>query len=101
MAFKYATHEDHVLEHKLMNKRLSCAKTVAGTQKLHCIIPITNTSVKVSVFSLSEKFRREQVVFEKYVSSDAPLSGYVTAKYDDQWLLGYIMEAFDYTQKLS
>ena len=100
MAFKYATHEDHVLEHKLISKRLSCAKTVAGTQKLHCIIPVTNTSVNVSEFSFSQRFRKEQVVFEKNASYDAPLSGYLTAKYDNQWWLGYIIEAFDYTQEV-
>ena len=40
------------------------------------------------------------VVFEKNASYDAPLSGYLTAKYDNQWWLGYIIEAFDYTQEV-
>ena len=60
--FGYATFEEHVQEAKEREERLKVCKTVAGTQKLHCIVPVgERTLLKSDNFSDSPHSRRERV----------------------------------------
>ena len=52
--FDFATSTDHEEEERLLTERYKYCRTVPGTRSLYCIIPITNTSVEVRQFSLSE-----------------------------------------------
>ena len=49
--FGYATFEEHFQEAKVLEARLKVSKTVAGTQKLHCIGPVGENTVEVRQFS--------------------------------------------------
>ena len=42
-------------------ERLARSRTVAGTQKLHCFIPVSANTVEVKLFSSSTVSRREKV----------------------------------------
>lgn len=101
MKFQFVTNEQYFSEEKLISDRFERAKTIAGTQKLHSFIPISNNSLKVSEYSKSKKFRQEKVVFAQHEAFNGQLAGYVTARYNDQWWLAYIMEAFPETQEVN
>ena len=47
MSFGYVTNKDHEEEAKLLEARLLLSKRIPGTQKLHCIKPISNCFVLV------------------------------------------------------
>ena len=57
--------------------------------------------MKVSEYSESKNFREEKVVFAQHETFDGQLAGYVTVRYNDQWWLAYIMEAFSENQEVN
>ena len=76
-----------------LQERLSKAKTIAGTQKLHSFVPINTTSLQVREFSASCNVRIEnvQVVAAHHRSiNTCDAKGYATAIYEDEWWLGYV-----------
>ena len=61
MYFGYATNENHEQEAKLLEARLLLSKRIPGTQKLHCIKPISNCFVLVKEYSSSNEETKKRV----------------------------------------
>ncbi|KAL5515976.1 hypothetical protein EMCRGX_G001232 [Ephydatia muelleri] len=77
--FGYATFEEHVQEAKEREERLKVCKTVAGTQKLHCIVPVGEKGLP-----LAHAVRT--------LSIDT-IYGYVTDAYNGSCWLGCVLNA--------
>ena len=94
--FDFASSADHEEEERLLTERYKYCRTVPGTRSLHCIIPITNTSVEVRQFSLSPVKRIERVCTAAAAHVEThPLSsikGYVTVAYDGCCWLGCVVK---------
>ena len=91
--FKFLTANDWSKEDAILQERLSKAKTIAGTQKLHSFVPINTTSLQVREFSASCNVRIEnvQVVAAHHRSiNTCDAKGYATAICEDEWWLGYV-----------
>ena len=100
MKFGYGTQEAYDEEERNLEERLKTAKTIAGTQKLHAFIPISETALQVREFSLSEEHRIESAISKSTPTFNGKLSGYVTVHYDGKWWLACIMEAFQDTHEV-
>ena len=61
MSFGYVTNKDHEEEAKLLEARLLLSKRIPGTQKLHCIKPISNCFVLVKEYSNSSDETKKRV----------------------------------------
>ena len=75
MHFCFVELKEHDEEAKILEDRLSRSRTVPGTQKLHCFIPVSTNTVEVKLYSSSVVPRREKVV----VGNAPVLSRHVTA----------------------
>ena len=101
MKFCFVTHEQYQAEEKLLSNRLKDAKTIAGTQKLHAFIPTSKSTLNVSEFSYSLNVHKEKVIHGPLCSTfTGQLSGYVTVRYNTQWWLAYIYEAYQSTHEV-
>ena len=61
MSFGYASNKDHDEEAKLLETRFLMSKPIPGTQKLHCIKPISNSNVVVKEYSCSSEQTKKRV----------------------------------------
>ena len=52
---RYSTNDEHEEEKKLLSERFTKAKTIKGTLKYHCMIPISCKELEAKIFSLHEK----------------------------------------------
>eukprot|EP00731_Ephydatia_muelleri_P008474 Em0004g812a len=68
ITFKFITTEEWGNEETLLQERSSKAKTIAGTQRLHCFVPVDTSTLQVLEYSAS-----------------CDQSCYVTAIYDGAW----------------
>jgi len=97
--FHYATAADYEKEETLLRSRFESSRTVAGTHKLHSIIPLSKELVEVREFSTSARTRVESVTLSSpatticlSVANLVHIKGYITAKYDGHWWLGCVIK---------
>ena len=58
--FKYCTIDDYGQEEMFLEERLKVSRTISGTQKLHCFIPLSNTKILTKSFSKSSTAKEER-----------------------------------------
>ncbi|KAL5509652.1 hypothetical protein EMCRGX_G005052 [Ephydatia muelleri] len=88
--------KEHEQEAKLLDRRLARSRTVPGTQKHHCFIPISPNTLEVKLFSSSTVSRREKVEVGSapvLTPQATAISGYVTMAYDGECWLGCVVGA--------
>jgi hypothetical protein len=97
--FYYATAAEYEEEATLLRSRFELSRTIAGTHKLHSIIPISKELVEVREFSSSQLTRVESVTLSSLatnsglsVANIVHFKGYITAKYDGHWWLGCVLK---------
>ena len=56
ITFKFITTEEWGNEETLLQERFSKAKTIAGTQRLHCFVPVDTSTLQVQEYSASCDF---------------------------------------------
>ena len=61
MSFGYATNKDHEEEAKFLEARFLLSRQVTGTQKLHCIKPISKSFVLVKEYSCSSEQIKKRI----------------------------------------
>jgi hypothetical protein len=88
----FLTNEDHKKEILLLQKRHTKARTIAGTQKIHHLKPVSLVSLKVKHFSASEHSCIEKVTEGEELLTDEQVHGFVTVAYDTHWWVAYILE---------
>jgi hypothetical protein len=80
----------------MLEHRFQLARTIAGTHRLHCFVPLSAQLVEVRDFSSSLKKRVERISLTSDTTSTAiritSVNGYVTAKYDGHWWLACVMQ---------
>lgn len=105
--FYYATAVEYEKEETLLRSRFESSRTIAGTHKLHSIIPISKELVEVREFSISELTRVECVTLSSpaasiglSVANLVHIKGYITAKYDGHWWLGCVLKTIPESEEV-
>ena len=89
--FKYCTSDDYRQE-EILEERLK-SRTIPGTQKLHCFIPLSNTKILTKMFSNSSVAKEERVTrLSKMEIAIDETEGFVTAVYKNEWWLGCVLQ---------
>ena len=88
----FSTNKEHEEESQLLQERHLNARTIAGTQKLHHLQPVSLTSLKVKHYSLSDHSSIEKVTEKEEVLPEEKIHGFVTVAYDGHWWVAYVME---------
>ena len=91
ITFRFLTTKDWSDEDSLLQERLSRAKTIAGTQRLHSFVPISTTALHVREYSASCDVYTENV--QVAVSDNVNIcdvKGYATAVYGGNWWVAYV-----------
>jgi hypothetical protein len=89
---RFSTNKEHEDESKLLQERHSSARTIAGTQKLHHLQPVSLTSLKVKQYSLSDDSTIETVTEKEEIVPDEKIHGFVTAAYGGHWWVAYVLD---------
>lgn len=88
----FSTNKEHEEESQLLQQRHSNARSIAGTQKLHHLKPVSLISLEVKRFSLSNDSNIEKVTEEEELLPEEKIHGFVTAGYDVHWWVAYMMK---------
>lgn len=62
VTFAFGTIDEHRDTEKLLEERFASSRSIPGTQKLHCFVPVSEHSVVARVFSSSPLFRKARVI---------------------------------------
>ena len=91
--FKYCTIDDYRQEEIFLEERLKISRTIPGTQKLHCFIPLNNAKILTKSFSNSSVAKEERAIhLHKTEIPIDEIKGFVTAMYEDDWCLGCVLQ---------
>ena len=80
------------MEEIFLHDQFQQSRTISGTQKLHCFIPLTKNKLHTKVFSYSSTPKEERVTLSETV--ELPLeeiNGFVTVVHNDQWWISYVL----------
>ena len=90
----YAMVAEYKNETSMLEKRFELARTIAGTHKLHCLVPISTQQVEVRNISASvdKQVERISITSDTIAMKITSINGYVTAKYDGHWWLACVMK---------
>ena len=91
--FKYCTSDDYRQEEIFLEERLKISRTIPGTQKLHCFIPLSNAKILTKIFSNSSVAKEERVTrLSKTEIAIDEIKGFVTAVRETDWWLGCVLQ---------
>ena len=80
----------------MLEHRFQLARTIAGTHRLHCFVPLSAQLVEVQNFSSSLEKPVERISLTSDTTGTAikitSINSYVTAKYDGHWWLACVMQ---------
>ena len=85
--FEYSSMEDYREEAEHLEQRFLLSRTIPGTRKYHCFIPVSSNEVKVAYY-----FHREKVTLG---SNDLPIesiTGFVTCLSEHKWWLACVVK---------
>ena len=91
--FKYCTSDDYRQEEIFLEERLKISRTIPGTQKLHCFIPLSNAKILTKMFSNSSVAKEERVthLIKTEIAIDE-IKGFITAVYENEWWLDCVLQ---------
>ena len=90
--FKYCSLDEYKRQEIFLKDRFEQSRTIPGTRKLHCFIPLTRSMVSTKVYSFSTICKEERVtVIEGELELDN-LQGYVTCVYNKEWWIACVLE---------
>ena len=89
--FKFCTCDDYKRAETFLQERFQKSKTIPGTQKLHCFVPLTKNTLCTKLYSNSSVQKEEKVALvETDGLSLEEINGFVAVVYDEMWWIGCI-----------
>ena len=101
IVFTYCTTDDYKITESFLDNRFQKSKTIPGTQKLHCFIPLTKNTLHTKVFSNSKILKEEKVTLCE--TDELPfeeINGFVTAVHNDQWWIGCVLHIDEISREI-
>ena len=92
MAFKYLNMDDYKSEQILLEQRFKQSRTIPGTRKLHCFIPLSRNKVSTKVYSSSAISKIESHSPGGRPSTWRNKKGFVTCAYNGYWWLACVLQ---------
>ena len=95
---------DRQTEEDLQHERISIAKTIAGTRRLHGFKPLSKSILRAWEFIASSSVREVSVVKDTVREVEVELraiAGYVAVEYDGEWWIAYVNEIFPQSNEVS
>ncbi len=89
-------------EQQFLSERFAIAKTVAGTQRLHSFVPVSETKLQVREYSNSSSSTVVSVIKNsiKELELEA-IQGYIAVEYNEKWWVAYVDELRPGTHEVS
>jgi len=91
--FKFCTSEDYKRAETFLQERFQKSRTIPGTQKLHCFVPLTENSLRTKLYSNSSIQKEERVAL---IETDGlrmeEINGFVAVAYDEMWWIGCVLD---------
>ena len=90
--FRYCSDEDYERERSSLERRFQLSWTIPSTRKLHSFVPISNSTLKVRLYSAPDASRKKKVTLAKNDIPPESIAGFVTCLYDGNWWLACVLE---------
>ena len=92
ISFEYLTANDWQIESTILKERFSNAKTIPGTQKLHCFNPLSTYELQVQDYSSSSVSRIEKIMSQNVSQLNiSSITGYMVEEYDEHWWIDCVL----------
>ena len=92
VVFSYCTTDDYSRVETLLQGRFQKSRTIPGTQKLHCFIPISKTTVSTKVYSNSDTQKEQKVTLSETTElSLEEINGFITVVESGHWWVGCVL----------
>lgn len=98
--FKYSTDKDYENHKEFLEIRHASARPIPGTQKLHCVIPVSRTAIQTKMYSNSTEYKVESVLLNPIELDLEDIRGYVIVVYDNQWWVGCVLDVNILTEQV-
>ncbi len=100
-SFQYITLEDYKSEEVLLEQRFRQSRTIPGTRKLHCFIPVSRSKVSTKVYSSSATSTEKTVTIQENELVPEEIRGFVTCVYDEKWWVACVLQVDEYSEQVS
>ncbi|CAH0391660.1 unnamed protein product [Bemisia tabaci] len=97
MNFQYVLNSEYEMHCELLHEKFNSCQTIAGTQKLHAFIPISNTTLQTKLFSRAEEARTVSITgenSEELTLGIDEIRGFVVCMYGSEWWLACVLQTF-------
>ena len=101
MTFQYLTVDDYKSEQILLEQRFGQSRTIPGTRRLHCFIPLSGNKVSTKVYSSSAISKVERVTIQEGDLVLEEIRGFVTCAYNDDWWLACVLQVDEDSEEIS
>ena len=101
VTFQYLTEDDYKSEQVLLEQRFEQSRTIPGTRKLHCFVPLSRHKVSTKAYSSSSISKVERVTIEEGDLVLEEIKGFVTCAYDDDWWLACVLQVDEDSEEIS
>lgn len=100
MHFQYSTIAEHKAEEETLKHRVTVARPIPGTQKLHSFVPLNKNLLQVKAFSFSNSSRIESTTTSEGELEFSEMVGFLICRYDEHWWLGCVIDSDDENQTI-
>jgi len=100
ISFQYLTTDDYKREEALLEHRFEQSRTIPGTRKLHCFIPLSRKQVCTKIYSLSPTSKKERVTLVENELLPEEIKGFVTCAYDEEWWVACVLQVFEDSEQV-
>ena len=98
--FGYCSNEDYRKELSSLEGRFQLSRTIPGTRKLHCFVPVSDSTVEVKFYSSSHTSRKERVALGKNEIPPESIAGFVTCLHEGNWWFACVLKVCCDTNKV-
>ena len=92
VSFQYVTIDGYKREEALLEHRFQQSRTIPGTRKLHCFIPLSRNQVSTKVYSSSPTSKTERVTIMEHELTPEEIKGFVTCMYNEEWWVACVLQ---------
>ena len=98
--FHYTPTSHHDEDMAKLKQRFENTRTIPGTHKIHCIIPIKKGIVKTKAYSTSSESREESVTTMMREMLFTDIHGFVACIYNNHWWVAYVEHTYQDTDEV-
>ena len=87
--------DDYRREESFLQERFEKSRTIPGTRKLHCFVPVSRSKVSTRAYSSSPTAKEERVTIQENQLELDEIHGFVTCLHQQKWWVGCVLQVYE------